>query len=97
VRSRLGVLEERGALLGVVAELVAKDPQGVGGITEALGGLGSGQLFDKVGAQGLILAVEGGFRGEEEAGISGNSYLLSSIDSHINILSQYLVVSTNSG
>ena len=73
MRSRLGVLEERGALLGVVAELVAKDPQGVGGITEAVGDLRAGQFLHKKGAQSLVLAVERGLRAEEEAGLVGIS------------------------
>ena len=83
----LGVLEKAVALVPVMAEVRAEDAEGIGGVTEALGGLGSGQLFDKIGAERLILAVGGGFRGEEEAGLRGNSYLISSIDSHIYILS----------
>jgi hypothetical protein len=90
VGAGLGVLEKTGAFVGVVAELVAKDAEGVGGITEAESGLGSGQVFDKVGAEGLVLAVVGRFRGEEEAGILRDSYLVSSIDRHVSILSHYL-------
>jgi hypothetical protein len=87
VGAGFGDLEEAGAFGWVVAELVAEDAEGIGGVTEAASGLGSGQLFDKEGAKGLILAVVGEFRGEEEAGVLGNSYLISSIDSHIFMLS----------
>jgi hypothetical protein len=83
----LGVLEKVIALVAVMAEVIAEDAEGIGGVTEALGGLGSGQLFDKIGAERLILAVVGGFRGEEEAGLPGNSYLISSIYIHIYTMS----------
>ena len=51
-----------------MAELVAEDAEPAGGITEALGGLGRRELFDEVGAQGLVLALEGLLGGEEEGG-----------------------------
>jgi len=73
VRSGLGVLEERGAFLGVVTELVAEDAQGVGGITEAAGDLRAGQLLHEEGAEGLVLAVEWRFGTEEELGLLGIS------------------------
>ena len=51
-----------------VAELVAEDAEGAGGVAEALRGLRRGQALDEVGAQGLVLAVEGLLGGQEEAG-----------------------------
>ncbi len=84
-------MEKAGAFVRIMAELVAQDAEGIGGVTEAASGLRSGQLFDKEGAEGLILTVVGGFRGEEEAGIWRDSYLISSIDSHILILPQYFI------
>jgi hypothetical protein len=73
------MLEERGAFVGVVAELVAEDAQGVGGVTEAAGDLRARQLLDKEGAEGLVLAVEWRFGAEEELGLLGISYFISSI------------------
>jgi hypothetical protein len=58
VGAGFGVLEEGGAFLGVVAEVVAENAQGVGGITEAAGDLGAGQFLDEEGAEGFVLAVE---------------------------------------
>jgi hypothetical protein len=63
-----GVLKEAGAFGRIVAELVAEDPQGTGGIGEAAGDLGARELLDEVSPEGFVLAVEGIFRGEEEAG-----------------------------
>jgi hypothetical protein len=42
-------------------------------LTEASGGLGSGELFDKAGTQRLVLTMGSAFRGEEETGIPGKS------------------------
>ena len=40
-----------------VPELVAQDPEGAGGVTEALGGFRRGDAFDEIGPQGLVLAM----------------------------------------
>jgi hypothetical protein len=69
VRSGLGVLEESGAFLGVVTELVAEDAHGVGGITEAASDLRPRHFLHEEGAEGLVLAVEWRFGGEEELGL----------------------------
>jgi len=71
--SGLGLLKEGGAFVGVMAELVAEDPQGIVGVAEAAGDLGSGRLLDEEGAQGFVLAVERGLRAEEEFGLLGIS------------------------
>jgi hypothetical protein len=81
----LGVLEKAVTLVPVMAEVIAEDAEGIGGVAEAFGGLGSGPLFDKIGAERLILAMLGGFRGEEEAGLRGNSYRICDSDSREGI------------
>jgi hypothetical protein len=56
--------------VGVVAELIAEDAEGVGGVSEAAGDLGSGQFLDEEGAQGLVLTMERRFGAEEELGLA---------------------------
>jgi hypothetical protein len=63
------MLEERGAFVRVVAELIAEDAEGVGGVSETAGDLWARQLLDEEGAQGLVLAMEWRFGAEEELGI----------------------------
>jgi hypothetical protein len=58
--------EEGGAFLGVVAELVAEDAEGAGRIAEAPRRLGGRELFDEVGAEGLVLAMQRPLGREEE-------------------------------
>ena len=69
--SGLGRLKEGGPFVGLMAELVAEDPQGIVGVTEAAGHLGSGQLLDEEGAEGLVVAVARGLRAEKELGLVG--------------------------
>ena len=57
--------QEEGGL-GVVAKVVAQDAEGAWGVTECAGGLLGGTAFDKVGAQGLVLALFGGGGLKEE-------------------------------
>jgi hypothetical protein len=76
------MLEERGALVRVVAELIAEDPEGIGGVAETAGDLGSGPLVHEEGAQGLVLAMERRFGAEEELGLVGISKLISSTDNN---------------
>jgi len=66
VRSGLGMLEERRALMGVVAELVAENAERVGGVAEAAGDFGSGQFLDEEGAQGFVLAMKRRLGAEKE-------------------------------
>ena len=54
------------SLIGVVTELMAQDAEGARGIAETLRYLMGGEAFDEVGAQGLVLAVEGMLWGKEE-------------------------------
>ncbi len=65
----LGLLEKRRALGGVVSELVTKKPESARRVSEGTGDLGGGKLFDKVSAQGFVLAMEQPFGCEEEAGV----------------------------
>ena len=67
-RAALNLAEEGGALLGVMAELMAQDAEGAGRIAEALGGFGRRELFDEESAQGLVLPLEGLFGGKEDGG-----------------------------
>jgi hypothetical protein len=62
----LGVAEEAGAFLGVVAELVAEDAKRPGGIGEPAGHGGGRLLVHKEGAEGFVLAVERVVGREEE-------------------------------
>ena len=70
-------LKEAGAL----AEIMAtddKDAEGSWGIAEASGDLLRGQAFDEKAAQGLILALQRRFGGQEELGLrSGRSGVIS--------------------
>jgi hypothetical protein len=65
--------EEGSAPVGVVAELVTEDAKGARGIAEAVGDFVGGHLLDEVGAQGLILALQGILGAEEEARCLENS------------------------
>jgi hypothetical protein len=67
--ARLGLLEERGALVRIVAELIAEDAESVGGVAEASGDLRAGQFFDEEGPQRFVLAMQRGFGAKEELGL----------------------------
>jgi hypothetical protein len=51
--------EERGAFEGIVAELIAEDAEGAGGIAEAASDFGRWFVIDEEGAEGLVLALQG--------------------------------------
>jgi hypothetical protein len=57
--------EESGA--GVADKRVTKDAEGAGSIAESAGDFLRGALVDVIGAKGLVLAVPGAFRFQEEA------------------------------
>jgi hypothetical protein len=61
-------LEEAGAFVRIVAELVTEDTKGPGRIAEAVCDLMRGESVDKIGAEGLILALQGIFGGHKELG-----------------------------
>ena len=62
-------LTEEGALVGVMAELMAQDAERARGVTEAGGDLVGWELLDEVGAEGFVLAVEGVLGREKEGGL----------------------------
>jgi hypothetical protein len=76
------MLEERCALVRVVAELIAENPESIGGVAETAGDLASWQLLHEEGAQGLVLAMERLFGAEEELGLVRISKLISSTDNN---------------
>jgi hypothetical protein len=59
-------LEEALAFVRVVAELVAQGAEGTGRIAEPGRDLGRRESLKEVSAEGFVLAVQGGFGGEEE-------------------------------
>jgi hypothetical protein len=59
-------LAEEGAFVGAVTELMAQDAERTRGVAETGGDLVGGELFDEIGAEGFVLAVEGVLGGEEE-------------------------------
>ncbi len=60
----LGRGQEEGAV-GILAELMDQDAKAAGGVTEAAGNFGAGNVVHEEGAQGLVLAM-GGVGGLEE-------------------------------
>jgi hypothetical protein len=84
----LRLTEEGSALLGIVAELMAKDAEGAGGVAEAAGHVSGGFLIDEVSAEGFVLALHGELRGKEEFLVARRRYLIRSVDLHISIVLQ---------
>ena len=75
----------------LMAELVTQNPEGTGGITEAARGLRGREALDEIGSQGLVLAMQGVDRNEEESRFAGmNGYLFTITDDHISMIA-YLV------
>jgi hypothetical protein len=74
----LGLAEEGGALVGVVAELMAKDTEGAWRIAETARDVGGELLVYDEGAEGLVLALEGELRGEKEVVVGWYCYLITS-------------------
>lgn len=64
-RSRAGAQEE--GRMGVVAKVEAQDPESARGIAEGAGDFLRSLAFDEIGAEGLVLALFGQSRFEEEA------------------------------
>jgi len=54
--------------MGVLAEVMDEDAKAAGGVTATASGFGRRESFDEEGAEGLVLAVSGVLRLEEEAG-----------------------------
>ena len=69
VRALLGREEE--ISFGVEAELMAQDAEAPGGVAEAFGGFGGGEVIDEVGSKSLVLPVGRVFGREENKGEIG--------------------------
>jgi hypothetical protein len=82
----MGLAEERGAFVGVVAELMTKDPKGTGGIAETSGYVAGGLFIDEEGAERLVLALHGELWGKEELLVGRCHYLIHSTGLHIQIV-----------
>jgi len=83
LRTALWLAEEGSAFLGVVAELMAEDAEGAGGVTEATGDVGRGLLIDEEGAEGFVLALQRELGGKEEVVVPRGRYLIRSAGLHI--------------
>src|ERR1035437_5802512 len=86
LRSALRLVEEGGAFLRVVAELITQDAEGAGGIAEATGDVGGGLLSEEVSTEGFVLALHGELRGEEEVLVARCRYLIRSAGLHISMV-----------
>jgi hypothetical protein len=64
----LNGLKEAALLVGLMAELVAKNPKGSGGVAEGAGNLKGRPALDEVSAEGFVLSVEWVLGSEEELG-----------------------------
>jgi hypothetical protein len=84
MRSSADVSEETFLLRGIPAELVAEHTERTGRVAEPTGDVGRGESLDEVGAESLVLALEGLFRFEEEA--SFGRYSISVTGAHIGIM-----------
>ncbi len=69
MRSVLHDAEEAGTHVGIVAKLVAEDAKGAAGVAEAACDFVRRQPLDEVGAQRLVLALNGVVGSEKEAGV----------------------------
>jgi hypothetical protein len=84
----LDILKEPCSFARVVPELVAEDSESARSVTESPSDIARIELIDKEGAQGFVLALQGFFRGKEEAGIGGFCYLIAISDRHGYIMLQ---------
>ena len=63
-------LKEAGAFGGIVPELVTEDPEGPGGVAEAVRHDVGGGALDEEAAQRFVLPVKGAVGAEKESGLS---------------------------
>jgi hypothetical protein len=61
---------------------MAEDAEGADGIRETARDVARGLLIDEVCAEGLVLALHGELRGEEELGVGGSAYLIGGTGPH---------------
>ena len=88
----LGSLEEGGALVGFMAELMTEDAESAWGVIKAAGDLGRRQFIQKIGAEGFVLAVKRGFGSEKELGLTRVRWFITSSDAHKSILLSYSAI-----
>jgi len=86
LRATLREAEEGGALLGVVAELMAEDAEGGGGVAKTAGDVAGGLFIDEEGADRFVLALQGELWGEEELLVRRGDYLIHSTGWHNQIV-----------
>jgi hypothetical protein len=65
------IVKEGVALFGVVAELMAQNPEGARAVAEAPRNFMRRLTLNKKGAKGFVLALERLFRGKEKASLRG--------------------------
>ena len=65
---RLGLYTKEEVGLGA-AEMMTQDAKRARGVAKAAGDISRGEAFDKVGTEGLVLALGGGSGLEEETGL----------------------------
>ena len=88
LRSALWLAEEGRAFQGIVAELMAEDAEGAGGVTETTGDFSRRLVIDEEGTERFVLALQGELGGEEEVLVARCSYLIRSAGLHIPIVLQ---------
>jgi hypothetical protein len=84
----LWLAEEGSALLGIVAELMAKDAEGARGVTKTAGDVAGGLVIDEEGAESFVLTLHGELGGQEEFLVRLGDYLIYSTGLHIPIVLQ---------
>jgi hypothetical protein len=88
LRSTLREAEEGGALIGVMAELMAEDAEGGRGVAKTAGDVAGGLFIDEESAESFVLALQGELRGEEEFLVRMGNYLIHSTGWHDQIVLQ---------
>jgi len=85
--------EEGSAFLRVVAELLAEDAEGAGGVAEPAGDVAGGLLIDEEGTEGFVLALQRELRGKEEVLVARCRYLIRSAGLYIQMVLQNITQS----
>jgi hypothetical protein len=86
LRSTLREAEEGGALLGVVAELMAEDAEGGRGVAKTAGNVAGGLFINEKGAERFVLTLQGELWSEEEFLVRWGDYLIHSTGRHNQIV-----------
>jgi hypothetical protein len=86
LRTAMRQAEEGSAFLGIVPELIAEHAEGAWRVPEAASDVAGGLVIDEEGTEGLVLALQGELRGEEEVLVSRRRYLIRSAGLHKQIM-----------